>query len=210
MRHSDRLAAMRTLRLSPVLVSALAVLALGATPDAAKDATGVYALIDRIIFEPDATNPARVQLWGVFRVADTFAMENGQLSRIDLNAFRPVERGYMYFAINPTDPAATRAEWTAMASYAGTGQPIAFGARIPPDAEPALAGSGRVGASILEDTARIGSMIRYNGRVRAANEVVGFPDAFPLRMTGFAPPMAASRSLPAVRVLLRGAAEPAR
>lgn len=188
---------------SALVAPVLALLTPAATPSVAKDGIGVYALIDRVVFEPDAANPERVQLWGVFRVADTFRVEDGRLTRITLTAFHPVARGYMYFELNPDHVGESRSEWRQIARQAGTGQPVAFGARVP-GVERALPLAGRFDATAMNDTAYIGWMIRYNGRVRPAAAEPSDPDVYPLRM-GNQPPLVVSRTTPAVLPLLGGA-----
>ena len=98
---------------------AIALVMVGALSLHASDRVGVYAVIDRVVFEPGAANPERVQLWGAFAVA----------TRNNRDDYDPVQRGYMYFtAANARD--LTRAEWNDLKSVAGTRKIVAFGTRF--------------------------------------------------------------------------------
>ncbi|MBI3263830.1 MAG: hypothetical protein HYZ58_11860, partial [Acidobacteria bacterium] len=88
-------------------------------PAGASDPVGIYALIDRVVFEPDATHPAAIQIWGVFALSDGRRGDN----------YRSAERGYLYYTIDRSNEAACRAEWSDLRAVAGTGHPIGFGAR---------------------------------------------------------------------------------
>jgi hypothetical protein len=37
----------------------------------ASDPTGIYAFVDRVVFEPSDTAPERIQVWGGFALAKT-------------------------------------------------------------------------------------------------------------------------------------------
>ena len=84
----------------------------------ASDRTGVYARVDKVVLEPNEQAPQRVQVWGVFAIAD---------SR-DPNAYRPPARGYLYYMLPPNAALALR-EWADLQSVAGTNQIVAFGSR---------------------------------------------------------------------------------
>src|SRR4030095_6131317 len=49
---------------------------------------GVYAIVDKVVFEPSESAPERVQVWGAFTFVDTSS--GGNL---------PSTRGYMYFRL---------------------------------------------------------------------------------------------------------------
>ena len=128
-------------RIAMVPSAMLMVLLVGAQPTVVKDPVGVYGLIERVVFEPDAANAERVQVWGVFALAHTFDVREGKLERIDLSRFRPAVRGYLYYGLNAEDEAGTRSEWAVLAEAAGTGEPVTFGNRVPP-AQVGFGGSG--------------------------------------------------------------------
>ena len=90
----------------------------------ASDRIGVYARVDKVVLEPNEQKPQRVQVWGVFAIAD---------SR-DPNAYRPPARGYLYYTLPPalsggTNAALALREWADLQSVAGTSQIVAFGSR---------------------------------------------------------------------------------
>lgn len=47
----------------------LLLLTISATDLAASDPAGVYAFVDKVVFEPDQKSPERVQVWGGFALA---------------------------------------------------------------------------------------------------------------------------------------------
>jgi hypothetical protein len=107
----------------------------------------------------------------------------------------------MYFELNPDHPGETRSEWRQIARQAGTGQPVAFGARVP-GMERDLPLAGRFDATAMNDTAYIGWMVRYNGRVRTSAAEPSDPDVYPMRMGSNVQPLVVSRTTPAVLPLL--------
>ena len=101
------------------ILCAAALLAGAASAARASDPTGIYAFVDRVVFEPSETAPERVQVWGGFALAKT---EN----RDD---YHNAERGYLYFKLRPGDEDICKKEWADLKSVAGTGQIVAFGSR---------------------------------------------------------------------------------
>jgi hypothetical protein len=101
------------------LLCAAALLAGAASAARASDPTGIYAFVDRVVFEPSDTAPERIQVWGGFALAKT---EN----RDD---YHHAERGYLYFKLRPGDEEICKKEWADLKSVAGTGQMVAFGSR---------------------------------------------------------------------------------
>jgi hypothetical protein len=87
--------------------------------DAVSDWIGVYARIDKVVLEPNADAPERIQLWGAFALA----------SKQDRNSYEPAERGYLYFSLTPGKEEVCRKEWADLKASAGTDQIIGFGGR---------------------------------------------------------------------------------
>ena len=85
----------------------------------ASDRVGVYGVIDKVVFEPNAENPDRVQLWGAFAVA----------TRTDRDYYEPVTTGYLYYKL-PADARLARAEWRDLKTLAGTRKIAAFATRF--------------------------------------------------------------------------------
>jgi hypothetical protein len=103
-----------------VMVAALACVIAGtAIVVQASDRIGVYAVVDRVVFEPNDQNPERIQIWGAFAVA----------TRNDRDNYDAVQRGYLYFTADRSD-AMTRAEWNDLKSVAGTKRIVGFSSRF--------------------------------------------------------------------------------
>lgn len=101
-----------------LLSLALALLAGAAFQAGASDPAGIYAFVDKVVFEPSDNAPERVQVWGGFALAKGRGEE-----------YEPAQRGYMYFKLAPGQEEVGRKEWADLKSVAGTGQIIAFGFR---------------------------------------------------------------------------------
>ena len=84
----------------------------------ASDFTGVYARIDKVVLEPNTDSPERIQVWGVFSLADPADRQN----------FLAPAKGYLYFKLD-RDPKVARVEWSDLKQVAGTRDVVAFGAR---------------------------------------------------------------------------------
>lgn len=101
------------------LLLTLALLAGAASPARASDPTGIYAFVDRVVFEPGDAAPERIQVWGGFALAKT---ENR-------NDYHEAARGYLYFKLRPGEEEICKKEWADLKSVAGTAQFVAFGSR---------------------------------------------------------------------------------
>jgi hypothetical protein len=105
------------------LAASLALVLLA--PLAASGPVGVFAVIEKVVFEPNGTtaaNAERVQVWGAFSYVEGGIQFAGPLY--------DVERGYMYFTLpngTRTQVHAARNEWADLKAVAGTGQGVAFG-----------------------------------------------------------------------------------
>ena len=103
---------------SKLLAFFLALFSLGATSAFASDPVGIYALVDKVVFEPNETSPERVQVRGAFAIAEGYGY-----------TYKKAERGYLYYKLNADKANACRNEWSDLKSVAGTGQIVAFGSR---------------------------------------------------------------------------------
>jgi len=103
---------MRKLAVSAVVCS---VLFLGIQGLRASGPLGVYAIVDKVVFEPNESSPQRVQIWGVFMHTTETTNMNPALSS--------AERGYVYYSLpGPREQADTaRKEWNDLKTVAGTG-----------------------------------------------------------------------------------------
>ena len=84
----------------------------------ASDPVAIYSVIDRVVMEPNAQNPERVQIWGVFALAKPD----------NRNDYQAPQRGYLYFRL-PASGNLARMEWNDLKTVAGTGVPVGFGSR---------------------------------------------------------------------------------
>lgn len=87
--------------------------------DAVSDPIGVFARVDKVVFEPNPEAPERVQIWGAFALA---GKEGGSF-------YHPVQRGYLYFSLKAGKEDVCRKEWKDLNSIAGTDQIVGFGRR---------------------------------------------------------------------------------
>lgn len=76
----------------------------------------VYALVDKVTFEPSADKPERVRLSGVFITAE------GQS-----DVYSAPQRGYLYFALPGGNEELARREWADLKSIAGSRQVVGLG-----------------------------------------------------------------------------------
>src|SRR6266702_949005 len=76
----------------------------------------VYALVDKVTFEPNANQPERIRLSGVFITA----AEN-------TNVYSEPQRGYLYFALPAQSRDQALREWSDLKSLAGTRQIVGLG-----------------------------------------------------------------------------------
>lgn len=91
------------------------------------DLSGIHAVIEKVVFEPNEVAPERVQIWGAFVI---------------LSGKEIPTRGYLYLGLPAvamycsTCPSPENAnefakkEWADLKSVAGTGQGVAFGYRF--------------------------------------------------------------------------------
>jgi hypothetical protein len=72
------------------------------------------------VFEPNATSPERIQVWGAFSLAN----------KQDRNSYETPQRGYLYFSLKPGKEDVCRKEWADLKAIAGTDQVVGFGGRF--------------------------------------------------------------------------------
>ena len=115
----------RTHHLLVVTLVAFAVVTWFRAAPVASGPIGIYALIDKVVLEPNDTAPDRAQIWGVFVAADR---QRG-------TPVFPAKHGYLYFQLPgegvwregvPRNEV-TRREWNDLKAVAGTGQMVGFG-----------------------------------------------------------------------------------
>src|SRR2546425_3032556 len=102
------------------VILVVGVLLFAAADLVASGPVGIYAIIEKVIFEPSEQAPERIQIWGAFAVVDGGLTQPGTTSK-------PL-RGYLYFKLpDGSAHAAAKTEWTDLKTVAGTGQAIGFG-----------------------------------------------------------------------------------
>jgi hypothetical protein len=87
----------------------------------ASGAIGVYALIDKVVFEPDSNRPERIQIWGAF----VFPSPGSP------NSFAAPQRGYLYYK-RSDDDLPTLLEWANLRDAARTHRVVGFGGERAP------------------------------------------------------------------------------
>ena len=80
---------------------------------------GVYALIDKVTFEPSSDKAERIKISGVFITA--------QDTPNNATVYGMPERGFVYFELPARNSDLARREWLDLQSLAGTRQVVAFG-----------------------------------------------------------------------------------
>jgi len=98
-------------RASKLALAAALVLAFVATqPSLASSLFGIYAIVDRVVFEPSESAPERIKICGVFVVpVPMLTSRHGT-----------PQRGFLYYRIAPGREETTRKEWAYLKTVAGT------------------------------------------------------------------------------------------
>jgi hypothetical protein len=103
--------------------AAAIALAIAARPGVvrASGPASVYALVDKVAFEPSAEKPERVRISGVFITYQSIITARGVAD----GHYSDPQRGTLYFALGRNEELARR-EWADLQSVAGTRQVVAF------------------------------------------------------------------------------------
>jgi hypothetical protein len=99
--------------------AALAGIALSLGTSQASDWVAAYALVDKVVLEPDADKPEQIQIWGVFATAKPN----------DRNLYDAPRRGYLYFKLPQEKKDLARNEWSDFKGIAGKRKVVGFGNR---------------------------------------------------------------------------------
>jgi hypothetical protein len=110
---------MKTVKITATLLVG-AMLTFTAVTLSASDPVGVYAIVQKVVFEPNDKAPERIQIWGAFALADT--VRGG-------NSYTRPQHGYLYYSLPKGKESTALKEWADFKAVAGTGQGIAFGSR---------------------------------------------------------------------------------
>jgi hypothetical protein len=104
-------------------ICVLVILLVGIADLSASGLVGIFAIVEKVVFEPSERAPERIQIWGAF------SFVNGG---IDGSATSKPQRGYLYFRLpagrgSSDDALAVKMEWSDLKTVAGTGQAVGFG-----------------------------------------------------------------------------------
>jgi hypothetical protein len=102
--------------MSLILVFTGLALVLTMHKPAASASIGIYAIVEKVVFEPGDHDQQRVKIWGAFAVPKPNT--SGQ--------YKPAQRGYLYFTSVPDRDVTVKKEWADLRAVAGTGQAIGF------------------------------------------------------------------------------------
>lgn len=110
------------------LLVGLAVVAFWRCDLKASDPVGIYAIVDRVVFEPSDAEPSnalpqRIQIWGAFVLS-------GPPGTGD--SYDPPLRGHLYYALQSAQEDVARAEWSDLKKMAGTNQCLGLASRYEP------------------------------------------------------------------------------
>jgi hypothetical protein len=89
----------------------------------------IYALIEKVVLEPNDVAPERIQIWGAFAFDRPGDWRPPDFNRVQGYPPNQPRRGYLYFKLPAveTEARAARSEWAELKAIADTGQAIAFG-----------------------------------------------------------------------------------
>jgi len=103
------------LSMSFAVVALLALTSIGLK---ASDMVGVYCLVEKVVLEPNDTEPQRIQIWGAFALANGRGYE-----------YAPAQKGYMFFTCPAGKDSVCWSEWADLRTSAGKGLGLGFGSR---------------------------------------------------------------------------------
>jgi hypothetical protein len=111
-----------TSRSFPWAVAAVTAGLLASLPVAlpASDPMGVYAVVQKVVLEPNEAEPLRIQVWGAFAVSD---------GKRDSDAYTAPQVGYLYYSCPSGQERTCRNEWSDLKTVAGKGVGVGFGGR---------------------------------------------------------------------------------
>ena len=96
------------------------VLAFTAPLTHASGAAGIYGIVEKVEFEPNASKPEKVRIYGAFVVFDRWETRTPRLAA--------PARGFLYFSLPTVTDLndAARREWSDLVTVAKTGEAVAF------------------------------------------------------------------------------------
>jgi hypothetical protein len=108
------------MKLTRVLLTVV-VIAISSSILMADGPVAVYAMVQKVVFEPSEAAPKTLQIWGVFVWVDGGLKSPGPINL--------PQRGYIYFKLpdGAAEASATKEQWMEIKAIAGSNQIIAFG-----------------------------------------------------------------------------------
>ncbi|PYV03768.1 MAG: hypothetical protein DMG10_10295 [Acidobacteria bacterium] len=139
-----------SMKMHRLLALVLVLAACAPVPAHASDPVGIYAVVEKVVFEPSESAPERIQIWGAFALTDGRSGDG----------YLPAQRGYLYFTLTAGKEDVCRKEWNDLKAVAGTTQGVGFGGRYmangrvrkpgekaeSPDVYPVMMGVTRMGS----------------------------------------------------------------
>ena len=144
-----------------ILILVSFVVGVAAVALRASDPVGAYTIVDKVVRQPNNTEPTSVQIFGVFSFAirrDASGQQPHPSGSFAGTAdpgdvYGPVQRGYLFYTCPAGKEQTCQAEWNDLNSIAGTAQIVGFGTRW-----------------------------QMTGRVRPLTEKPASPDVYPLNI----------------------------
>jgi hypothetical protein len=117
--------------LAGLIAAALSVAPSEARTPAASGVVGIYAIVEKVVLEPNDSLPTRIVVHGAFSFVD-YGMARIPLGSAVASMTGPTtqaKRGRMYFMLSGmTRDDIVRKEWADLKAVAGTGDAVGFGA----------------------------------------------------------------------------------
>jgi hypothetical protein len=143
---------------------------------------GIYAVVSKVVFEPNDKAAERLQIWGAFTLVDGGTGSGGK-------TLKP-QRGYLYFVLPSTSENANRREialkeWADFKAIAGTNQAVAFGrfGYIGAFADELISRPAGMPPYVLMDgIAPNFNIARAKNPIRSEAATPASPDPYPLNM----------------------------
>jgi hypothetical protein len=108
------------------LTAAIAAVSLGVKVTQASGPVAVYALVDKVTFEPNADHPDRIQISGTF-ILSSVPDGCGSASNPCSTTYSSPQSGYLYCSLPDQRSDQALHEWADVKSVAGTRQVVGFG-----------------------------------------------------------------------------------
>ena len=143
-----------------ILILASLIIGGAAVALRASDPVGAYTIVDKVVRQPNSTEPTSVQIFGVFSFAvprEANAQQPfpaGSFGKQETgDVYGAVQKGYLYYTCPSGREVNCQAEWADLNSMAGKSEVVGFGTRW-----------------------------RMTGRVRPVAEKPASPDVYPVNI----------------------------